>query len=89
MADVTVKNVDDCEAIYWGTFKRVRAGLGVTSFGMAVIDFPPNTDAYPEHDHGDDGQEEVYTALEGTATLRAGARSTRWSPGSSPAWDRG
>jgi uncharacterized protein YjlB len=29
-------------------------------------------DAYPEHDHSGDGQEEVYTALAGQAAIRIG-----------------
>jgi uncharacterized cupin superfamily protein len=57
------------EAIYYGSFKRARAELGVKAFGMQVIDMPPNTDQYPEHDHGEDGQEEVYIALRGSGEL--------------------
>src|SRR5689334_21673986 len=53
------------EAIAFGTFKRARAELGVSSFGLQVLDLPPNLDAYPEHDHGEDGQEEVYFVLRG------------------------
>ena len=78
MADVTVKRLEEFEAIFGGGFRRVRAGLGVSSFGLAVMDLPPGFDHYPEHDHGPDGQEEVYTVLVGTATLdrrRRGARA--------------
>lgn len=71
MADVTVKGIDDFEAIYGGAFFRVRAGLGVTSFGMQVIRMPANVEYYPEHDHGHDGQEEVYYVIEGSLTLEA------------------
>jgi mannose-6-phosphate isomerase-like protein (cupin superfamily) len=53
------------EAIARGAFKRARAELGVTSFGIQVIDLPPNIEAYPEHDHAQDGQEEVYAVLRG------------------------
>ena len=68
MADYTVRRIDDMEGIYGGAFKRARAELGVESFGMQVIDFPPNMgDQYPEHDHGEDGQEEVYLPLSGSA----------------------
>ena len=35
MADVTVKRLDEFEAIFGGGFRRVRAGLGVNSFGHA------------------------------------------------------
>ena len=69
MAEFTVKRIDEMEAVYAGAFKRARAELGVTSFGMQVIDMPPNTDRYPEHSHADDGQEEVYLALRGSGEI--------------------
>jgi hypothetical protein len=65
MAGHAVKKIDDMEAIYLGAFKRVRAELGVESFGIQLIDLPPNFENYPEHDHSEDGQEEVYVALRG------------------------
>jgi mannose-6-phosphate isomerase-like protein (cupin superfamily) len=65
MADYTAVRIDEIEGIYRGAFKRARAALGVTSFGMQVIDIPPNVNAYPEHDHSEDGQEEVYVTLQG------------------------
>jgi mannose-6-phosphate isomerase-like protein (cupin superfamily) len=70
MADpFTIKRIDEMEASFLGSFKRARAELGVTSFGMAVIDLPPNNDLYPEHDHAEDGQEEVYFALSGSGEI--------------------
>lgn len=65
MSTYAVKKIDDMEAIYGGAFKRVRAELGVESFGMQIIDLPPNFEGYPDHDHAQDGQEEVYLALRG------------------------
>ena len=65
MADFRVVKIDDMEAIAFGTFKRARAELGVTAFGLQILDLPPNLDAYPEHDHAEDGQEEVYFVLRG------------------------
>ena len=65
MAGYTVAKIDDIEGIYGGAFKRARSALGITSFGMQVMDLPPNNDAYPEHDHASDGQEEVYATLRG------------------------
>jgi mannose-6-phosphate isomerase-like protein (cupin superfamily) len=65
MPDYAIKRIDDMEAIARGAFKRARAELGVTSFGIQVIDLPPNIEAYPEHDHAQDGQEEVYAVLRG------------------------
>ena len=69
MADFTVKKIDEMEAIYGGAFKRARAELGVSSFGMQIIDMPPNVTAYPEHDHAQDGQEEVYIVMRGSADI--------------------
>lgn len=70
MADpYTLKRIDEMEASFLGSFKRARAELGVTSFGVQVIDFPPNNDLYPEHDHAEDGQEEVYLALAGEGEI--------------------
>ena len=65
MADFAVRRIDEMEAIVRGSFKKARAELGVSSFGIQVIDMPPNVDAYPEHDHSQDGQEEVYVAMRG------------------------
>jgi hypothetical protein len=89
MAGHAVKKIDEMEAIYGGAFKRVRAELGVESFGIQIIDMPPNFDGYPEHDHAGDGQEEVYLALRGGGELEIeGERSpldldhiTRVGPG--------
>ena len=80
MADVTVKRLDEFEAIFGGGFRRVRAGLGVTSFGIAVMDIPPNFKMYPEHDQSHDGQEEVYTALSGRATMVVGGEEIELEP---------
>ena len=65
MADYAVRRIDEMEAIVRGSFKKARAELGVSSFGIQVIDMPPNVDAYPEHDHSLDGQEVVYVAMRG------------------------
>jgi mannose-6-phosphate isomerase-like protein (cupin superfamily) len=69
VADYALKRIDEFEGIYGGGFKRARAELGVSSFGMQILDFPPNADQYPEHDHSVDGQEEVYVVLRGEADV--------------------
>lgn len=55
MADVTHVRIDQLDAIEGFldgfTFRRAGAELGVTPFGMSIIDIPPETTAYPEHDH--------------------------------------
>lgn len=65
MGEYAVKKIDEMEAVYLGSFKRARAELGVESFGLQVIDIPPNYENYPDHDHAEDGQEEVYMAIRG------------------------
>jgi quercetin dioxygenase-like cupin family protein len=83
MPDYTVKKIDEMEGIVAGAFKRARAELGVSAFGMNVIDMPPGiTDAYPEHDHAEDGQEEVYVTLSGSAELDIEGEKLPLEPGS-------
>ena len=65
MSEYAVRKIDEMESVYLGAFKRARAELGVESFGLSIIDLPPNFENYPEHDHSGDGQEEVFLALRG------------------------
>jgi uncharacterized cupin superfamily protein len=81
MSDVVVKRVEEFDSPNGGGFCRARAGLGVTSFGMQVENFPSHFEHFPEHDHQADGQEEVYTALSGSATLHADGVEHRLEPG--------
>ena len=82
MADVTVRHIDELES--WegkGRFMFARRGLGVTSFGMNVGRYPAGYDGYPEHDHSEDGQEEVYFVIEGSLALEAGGETYELTPG--------
>ena len=68
MADYTVKRFDEMEPILGGFFLRARAALGASSFGMQILQMPPNGgDFYPNHDHADTHTEEVYVVLSGEA----------------------
>jgi mannose-6-phosphate isomerase-like protein (cupin superfamily) len=69
MSDHTAKRISDMEAAYGGGFVKVRAELGVSSFGMQVIQMPPNYADYPEHDHADSRQEEVFLTLKGSGWM--------------------
>ena len=80
MADYTAKNIDDMEAAFGGAMKKVRAELGVSSFGMQVIDLPPDYADYPEHDHGESGQEEVYAVLRGSGRIEVDGERIDISP---------
>jgi uncharacterized cupin superfamily protein len=83
VSDVTVKRVEEIDwytgpgAIPGIKFHRAAKALGVTAWGMNVLELEANVTAYPEHDHAKDGQEEVYVVLRGSATLRADGRE--WS----------
>lgn len=69
MSSYTVKKIDEMDAAFGGGMRLARAALGVSSFGMQVEEFPPNFDQYPEHSHDEDGQEEVYVVLRGSAEI--------------------
>jgi mannose-6-phosphate isomerase-like protein (cupin superfamily) len=62
-----MKAIDELESIHHGAVKLAGAELGIRSFGMQVLDFPAGFADYPEHDHSEDGQEEVYVVLDGHA----------------------
>jgi mannose-6-phosphate isomerase-like protein (cupin superfamily) len=65
-----VKRLDEMQRAFGGALARVRAELGITAFGVQVVDLPPNSgDLAPEHDHQHDGQEELYLLLKGSAEV--------------------
>jgi uncharacterized cupin superfamily protein len=80
MADVTVKRFDELES-YQGQFLYAGRGLGVTAWGMNVLKLPPSWPDYPNHDHAEDGQEEVYVVLEGSGRLAADGQTWDLVPG--------
>ena len=99
MADVTVKRVEEIESVGGGgmSMTKLRASLGVSAFGIQLIDMEPNA-AIPEHSHAgtidleldsdqarraalDDQQEEVYALLRGSATLVVGDEEHPLEPG--------
>jgi mannose-6-phosphate isomerase-like protein (cupin superfamily) len=80
MAGYAVRRIDDMEGAYGGAFKRARAELGVSSFGMQVLDLPPGLEQYPDHDHSEDGQEEVYLALRGGGEIEIAGERHRLDP---------
>ncbi|HEV7918934.1 MAG TPA: cupin domain-containing protein [Solirubrobacterales bacterium] len=69
MSDFTAMKIGDMEAIYGGGFRRARASLGVTAFGLSTTDLPPNYDGVPAHSHRFDGQEELYVVVAGDGAL--------------------
>lgn len=89
MADLKHSRIEDIDAIEGVLdgikLHRVAAALGVSAFGISIVDMEPGADQYPEHDHSPDGiggqmfaqrpqqlgQEEVYVALRGSGTIEA------------------
>ena len=78
MADVKAKTLDEIpyykgnSAIPGIRFHTAGRELGVTAWGMNVLEIDAGCAGYPEHDHVKDGQEEVYVVLRGSGTLDAG-----------------
>jgi quercetin dioxygenase-like cupin family protein len=82
MAAYTIKNIDEMYSTWAGAFKHARAELGVNAFGLQVIDMPPNIDQFPEHDHAEDGQQEVYVPVSGSAEIEIDGERHPLRPGS-------
>jgi mannose-6-phosphate isomerase-like protein (cupin superfamily) len=86
MLDVTVKRLEEMESYQGpgvppGQFLYAGRSLGVTAWGMNVLNLPPDWAGYPDHDHTRDGQEEVYVVLRGSARLQAGEKTWQLEPG--------
>jgi mannose-6-phosphate isomerase-like protein (cupin superfamily) len=87
MPDITTMHIDQLESAQQpgvpdGLFRYAGKSLGITAWGMNVLTLPPGWDQYPEHDHGDDGHEEVYVVLRGSATLHVGPERFELAQGS-------
>src|SRR5262245_59492981 len=87
MDGILTKNIKDI-AHYQGPneipgirFRSVREALGVSAWGMNVLELDPHCSGYPEHDHVEDGQEEVYLVLKGAIVLQVGGAETELSQG--------
>ena len=56
--------IDDLPSLYDGLIKLARSGMGVTAFGVQVMDLPPDYTTQ-SHDEADSGQQELYVGLRG------------------------
>lgn len=87
MDGITLKNIEDiapyagANAISGIRFRPLRQALGVSSWGMNVLELDPHCTGYPEHDHASEGHEEVYVVLRGSVVLRAGGDERTLSQG--------
>lgn len=76
-----IKAIDEMQSIHHGAVKLAGAELGVESFGVQVLDFPAGFADYPEHDHAEDGQEEVYAVLRGGGEFQIDGERVAIEPG--------
>ena len=87
MADLTAKKIDEIpfyqgpHAIPGIRFHSAGKTLGVTAWGMNVLEIDAGCTGYPEHDHAKDGQEEVYVVLKGSGTIDSDGEKTILSEG--------
>jgi quercetin dioxygenase-like cupin family protein len=63
-----VVHADEVEAVH-GRFRPFSDRLGVSQFRINRLELGPGDEA-PEHDHSQNGQEEVYAVVGGSGTLR-------------------
>jgi len=63
--------IDDLPQIWDGFAKLVREGLGISAFGVQIMDLPPDYTT-GAHDEADTGQQELYVALSGAGAVVAG-----------------
>src|SRR4249919_1721292 len=65
---ISAAAIDELPSLFDGMFRLARAGLGISAFGVQVLDLPPDyvTDA---HDERPTGQEELYAVLDGEGSV--------------------
>ena len=71
MSGYTARSVDELPTLWDGFAKLVRAGLEVTSFGVNIMDLPPDYETQ-SHNEEPTGQEELYLALRGSGWVVIG-----------------
>ena len=60
--------------------KKVRRALGARAFGCNYFTLPPHRDGR-EHDHAEQGQEEVYFVVRGSGAIRIEGEDIELRPG--------
>jgi uncharacterized cupin superfamily protein len=76
----TIVDAAEVEAVN-GVFRPIRRALGLTAFGINQEDWPANADGHPDHDHSEDGQEEVFCILEGSGKMVVDGEDVELKPG--------
>jgi len=82
MDDISVKRFNKMESYQdQGRFLYAGKSLGVTAWGMNILNLPANWPDYPDHDHAGEEQEEVYVVLRGDARLESAGQTLKLEPG--------
>ena len=73
----SVADADD----FAGNFKKIRAALGVSAFGINQVELPAGYEKYPDHDEVESGHEEVFYRLRGSGTITVDGEEVAMRPG--------
>lgn len=60
--------IDELPDLWDGFAKLVREGLGISAFGVQIMDLPPDYET-KSHDEAETGQQELYVALSGAGAV--------------------
>jgi uncharacterized cupin superfamily protein len=83
---LTIRRREDLERT--GNWLLARRSLGLTAFGMNLVEIPPG-ERIPEHDETDRDQEEVFIVLEGSPSLVVDGREIETPAGTFARLDPG
>ncbi|WP_420828705.1 cupin domain-containing protein [Halomicrobium salinisoli] len=72
-------NYEDVDPVADG-LHFLREPLDAENLGVSVLDVPADWSGKP-HDHADEGQEEVYVLIEGSATVTVEDETVEMEPG--------
>jgi hypothetical protein len=70
---------DEMPSMWDGFANLVRAGLGISAFGVNVMNLPANYET-KAHDEADSGQEELYVGLFGSGAVLVGDQRLKLDP---------
>lgn len=68
--------IDELPQVWDGWGKLVRTGLGISAFGVQIMDYPADYTT-KSHDETATGQEELYLALRGSGEVLIGGDGER------------
>ena len=70
MSELTASGsaIDDLPDMWDGVMRMVRRGLGITAFGVNIMNLPPDYTTR-SHDESGSGQEELYVRLAGAGWI--------------------